>query len=200
MPQQGPGAAFGDQSGRGARLNPVRRLTLAGAGVIAGGAVVAIGSRLAWATITIRSSPVSAPGLPRVALAGGTVTLDAAAVHAGYVFGLGLLLALVPLGWLVAGPRGRLLLGIVAFALAAIAFGQTTMRSDVLKRGREEALRETSIRSTSFRVATGSGIPVTAAGAAVAGLSALWGGTVGGKAPRLGLPEPGGGPDRNGSS
>jgi len=200
MPQQSARAAVGDQSGRGARLNPVRRLTLAGAGVIAGGAFVATGSRLAWATITVPSSRVSAPGLPRVALAGGKVTLDAAAVHAGYVFGLGLLLALVPLGWLVAGPRGRLLLGIIAFSLATVAVGQTTMRSDVMKRAHAEALRETSIKNTSFRVATGSGIPVTAAGAAVAGLCALWGGTVGSKAPRIGLPEGPGGPDRNGSA
>jgi len=200
MPQQGPRAAFGDQSGRGARLNPVRRLTLAGAGVIAGGATIAIGSRIAWATITIPPSPVNAPGLPRVALAGGRVTLDAASVHAGYVFGLGLLLALVPLGWLVAGPRGRLVLGLLAFAVAAVAYGQTAMRNDVIKSAHEEALRVTSIRATDFRVTTGPGIPVTAAGAALAGLSALWGATVGDKAPRLGLPEKPGGPDRNGSS
>ena len=200
MPQQGARAAVGDQSGRGARLNPVRRLTFAGAGVIAGGATVAIGSRLAWATITIPPSPISAPGLPRVALAAGKVTLDAAAVNAGYVFGLGLLLALVPLGWLVAGPRGRLVLGLLAFAVAGVAFGQTTMRNDVVRSAQEEALRTTSIRATSFRVATGPGIPVTAAGAALAGLAALWGGTVGDKAPRLGLPEKPGGPDRNGSS
>ena len=56
MSQQSPRALVGDQGGRGAHLNPVRRLSLAGACVIAGGAVVAIGSRLAWATVTINPS------------------------------------------------------------------------------------------------------------------------------------------------
>jgi len=197
VPQQGARAAVGHQGGRGARLNPVRRLTLAGAGVIAGGAVVAIGSRLAWATIALRGSPVSAPGLPRVSLAGGTVTLDASAVGAGWVFGLGLLMALVPLGWLVTAHAGRLVLGLVAVAMAAVVFGQTTMRNDVVKHAHAVALRQTSLRGASFRVATGPGIGVTAAGAIVAGIGAIWGATVGGAAPRLGLPEGG---DRDSST
>ena len=196
MPQQGPRAAVGDQGGRGARLNSLRRLTFAGAGVIAGGATIAIGSRVAWATVAIKASPVSAPGLPPVVLDSGKLTLDASSVGSGWVFGLGLLLALLPLGWLVLGWQGRLALGLVGFAVAVGVFYQATAtRSDVLTRARRIAVQETSIRNADFRVSTGPGITVTAAGAAIAALAAVWGGTVGKNVPRLGLPERG---DRGG--
>jgi hypothetical protein len=198
VPQQGSRAVVGDQSGRGARLNPVRRLTFAGAGVIAGGAVVAIGSRLAWATVTIKPSTVTAPGLPRVALAGGRISLDASAVRSGWVFGLGLLLALVPLGWLVTGHRARLVIGLLGFAVAVGVFYQAWFtRGDLAPRVQGVSVAGTSLRGASYRVATGPGIPVTAGGAALAGICAVWGATVGGGAPRLGLPE---GPGRDGSS
>jgi hypothetical protein len=201
VPQQSTRAVVGDQSGRGARLNPVRRLTLAGAGVIAGGAVVAIGSRLAWATVTIKPSTVTAPGLPQVALAGGRISLDASAVRSGWVFGLGLLLALVPLGWLVMGHSGRLILGLLGFAIAVGVFYQAWfIRGDLFPRVRAVSVAGTSLRGADYRVATGPGIPVTAAGAALAGICAMWGATVGPNVPRLGLPEGSGGDDRNGSS
>ena len=196
MPQQGPRAAVRDQGGRGARLNPVRRLTFAGAGVIAGGALIAAGSRLAWATVTLKAAPVTAPGLPPVVLDSGKLTLDASAVGAGWVFGLGLLLALVPLGWLVLGWQGRLALGLIGFAVAAGVLYQTwATRNDVPIRARQVASQETSIRDADIRVATGPGITVTAAGGALAALACMWGGTVGKAAPRLGLPER---PDRGG--
>jgi len=190
VPQQGPRALVGHQGGRGARLNPVRRLTLTGAFVIAGGAVVAIGSRLAWATVTINPSTVSAPGLPRAAIAGGKLSLDSSAVQAGYLFGLGLLLALVPLGWLVAGPRGRLVLGVVGFAVAAIVFWQAEgTRGHIVTRARAVASQQASIRNADLQIRTGPGLSVTAAGAVVAAIGAAVGATVGGGAPRIGLPE-----------
>jgi hypothetical protein len=194
VPQQGPRVAVGDQGGRGARLNPLRRLTFAGAGLIAGGAVVAIGSKLTWATVTLKAAPVSAPGLPPVVLDAGRLTLDAAALASGWVFGLGLLLALVPLGWLVLGWRGRLVLGVVAFAVAAGVFYQVVRtRSDIPSDARRITIQETSVRDANLRIATGPGVGITAGGAVIAALAAVWGGTVGRAAPRLGLPErPGG--------
>lgn len=190
MPQQSPRVAVGDQGGRGARLNPLRRLTFAGAGVIGGGALIATGSRLAWATVTLKAAPVAAPGLPPVVLDSGKLTLDASAVGSGWVFGLGLLLALVPLGWLVLGWQSRLVLGLVGFAVAAGVFYQSTVtRGDTLERARQVAISETSIRNADVRTATGPGIGVTAGGAALAAIAAMWGATVGKDAPRLGLPE-----------
>lgn len=200
MPEQGARAAVRDQGGRGARLNPVRRLMLAGAGVIVGGAVIAVGSRLPWATVTLRGSPVSVPGLPRVALAGGKITLDASAIGSGWVFGVGLLIALVPLGWLVLGWQGRLVLGLVAFAAALLVLYQAAgMRDDIVGRARDVALRQVSVRSADLRIATRYGIPVTGSGAAVAAIAAMLGAVVGKRVPRLGLPErPPGGPEGNG--
>jgi hypothetical protein len=199
--KQGSRAVVGDQSSRGARLNPVRRLTLAGAGVIAGAAVVAIGSRLAWATVTIRPSTVTAPGLPRVALAGGRISLDASAVRSGWVFGLGLLLALVPLGWLVTGHSGRLVIGLLGFAIAVGVFYQAQMsRGEIFGRVQAIEIDQVSLRGANYRVATGPGIPVTAAGAALAAICAMWGATVGPNVPRLGLPEKPAGNDQDGSS
>jgi hypothetical protein len=196
VPEQGAGAAIGDQGGRGARLNPLRRLTLAGAGLIAGGAVVAIGSKLTWATVTLKAAPVSAPGLPPVVLDSGKLTLDASALQSGWVFGLGLLLALVSLGWLVLGWQGRLVLGLVAFAVAVGVLSYAfQVRSDVPSKARRIAIQETSISPADLRIATGPGLGVTAGGAAVAALAAMWGGTVGKDVPRLGLPER---PDRDG--
>ena len=107
MPQQSARAALGDQSGRGARLSPIRRLTLAGAGLITGGALIAVGSRLTWASVIVRGSPVDAPGLPRVSIGDTEITYDASGVARGWIFGVGLLIALVALTWLVLGWRGR---------------------------------------------------------------------------------------------
>ena len=173
-------------------MNPVRRLAIAGAGVIAGGAVVAAGSKLAWATATPRGSAVSVPGFPKVVLAGGRLTMDAAAVGGGALFGLGLLIALVPLGWLVAGPRGRTVLAVIALGICGVVFWQVARtRDELVHRAAPVASRE--LRTGSFRVASGPGIPATAAGAAVAAVGAVLGATVGGGAPRLGLPDK---PDR----
>lgn len=162
--------------------------------------MVAVGSRLPWATVTLRGSPVSVPGLPRVALAGGKITLDASAIGSGWVFGVGLLIALVPLGWLVLGWRGRLALGFVAFAAAVLVFYQAEgMRDDTVARARDVARTQASVRGADLRIATGSGIPVTGSGAAVAAIAAALGAAVGKKVPRLGLPErPPGGPEGNG--
>lgn len=189
MPEQGPRAPLGDQGGRGAFLNPIQRLTLAGAGVIAGGALIAAGSRLAWATATLQPSAVNAPGLPPVVLAGEEMSFDASALGAGYLFGLGLLLALVPLGWLVAGPRARVGLGVVAIAIAGVALWQAAdIRSELRRRVRVAAVSDAKDR-TRIPVTPGPGTPVTLTGAALAVLAAVGGATVGGRAPRLGLPE-----------
>ncbi len=177
---------------------------LAGAGVIGGGAVIAIGTRLEWATTSVRSTPVDAPGLPRVLLAGGRLSVDASGVGAGYLFGLGLLIALVPLGWLVTGPRVRTALALLAVGVAIGVFvGTLQTRADIPSR----TLRvlDAEIRpvpgasGTVVRVVSGPGIIVTACGAVLAAIGALGGATVGGRAPRLGLPErPPGGPEGNG--
>jgi hypothetical protein len=169
-------------------VSPLRRLAIAGAGVIAVGAVVAAGSKLVWATATPRGSAVSVPGFPKVVLAGGRLTMDAAVVGAGSLFGLGLLLALVPLGWLVVGPKGRTFLAVAALGICGVVFWQVAhTRSELVHRAAPVASRE--LRTASFRVASGSGIPVTAAGAAVAAVAAVVGATVGGGAPRIGLPD-----------
>jgi hypothetical protein len=182
-------------------VNPVRRLMLAGAGVIAGGAVIAIGTRLTWATVTVRGAPVTAPGLPRIILAGGRLTFDASSVGGGYLFGLGLLLALVPLGWLVTGPRGRTILAVIAAVLAAGVFvGTFQTRAGTPRHVIRILANDVSAPAgTVFHVSTGPGVPITGAGAALAALGAVWGLTVGGRAPRLGLPEePPDRPDLNG--
>ena len=173
---------------------------LAGAGVIAGGAVIAIGTRLEWATAALRPTPVSARGLPRIVLSGGTVSVDASGVGAGYLFGLGLLIALVPLGWLVTGPRARTALALVAVAVAIGVFvGTLQTRSDIPRRSVEVLEGEVPVTGTVLRVATGPGVVVTASGAILAILGAIAGAAVGGRAPRLGLPErPPGGPEGNG--
>jgi hypothetical protein len=177
-------------------VNPVRGLTVAGAGVIAGGALVAVGTKLVWATATPHSAPVAVPGFPNVVLAGGRLTLDASAVQAGYLFGLGLLLALVPLGWLVTGPKGRALLALIAVGISAgVLWGVYRTRHELVARAEHVAVPE--LRTASFRVASGPGIAVTGGGAALAAISALGGAAAGKRAPRLGLPE---GPDRNGRS
>lgn len=173
---------------------------LAGAGVIAGGAVIAVGTRLAWAKVTIRGTAVTVPGFPRVALSGGRITLDASALGSGWVFGLGLLIALVPLGWLVVGGRSRLILGLVAVAAAVIvsyqAAGNPTTFDDQAK---SVALRQASLQSADLRVDLGPGIPVTFGGAILAAIASVWGAVVGRKVPRLGLPEePPDRPDLNG--
>ncbi len=140
------------------------------------------------------------PGLPRVSLAGGEITLDASAVASGWILGVGLLIALVPLGWLVLGWQGRLVVGLVAFAAAVLVFYQATAnRSDVVARAERVALRQVILRTADLRVETGPGIPVTAAGGAVGAVAALWGATVGRSVPRLRLPErPPGDPHGNG--
>lgn len=200
MPQQSSRASLGDQSGRGARLNPIRRVTLAGVGLIVGGALIAVGSRLTWARVTVRGSAVSVPGLPRVSLAGGQITLDASAVASGWVFGVGLLIALVPLAWLVVGWQGRLVVGLIAFAAAVLVFYQAAaQRSEVIARAERVALRQVVIERADLRIETGPGLPVTAAGGAVAAITAVWGATVGKSVPRLRLPErPPGDPQGNG--
>jgi hypothetical protein len=172
---------------------------LAGAGVIAGGTVVAIGSRLAWVTVNARGSPVNVPGFRRVVFASG-LTFDAASIGAGYLFGLGLLLALVPLGWLVTGPRARVALALVALAAAiGIMVATAHTRSRAIDRATIMARSELSIQEGRLRVATSGGSAVTAAGAALAALAAIGGAVVGGSAPRLGLPErPPAPPDQNG--
>jgi hypothetical protein len=170
-------------------VTPVRRLTFAGAGVIAGGAVIAAGTRLAWATATPKPPAIKVPGLPPVVLAGGKISLDASALDVGYLVGLAFLLALVPLGWLVLGPRGRAVLALFAVVIAVSVFIQVAAtRSRLIPRAREVAIRQVT-SSVSMRIASGPGIPVTAAGAAVAFAAAISGGAAGARAPKLRMPE-----------
>jgi hypothetical protein len=175
-------------------VTPVRRLTFAGAGLIAGGAIIAAGTRLAWATATPKPPTVAVPGLPRVVLAGGKITIDASALDAGFLLGLAFLLALVPLGWLVVGPRGRGVFALAAVVVAVSVFAQVAAtRSHMIPRAREIAVRQLPTLSVSMRVASGPGIPVTAAGAGVALVSAVVGGVAGVRTPKLRMPEK---PDR----
>jgi len=194
MPEQGPRAVVGRQGCGGAVLTPVRRLTLAGLGVIAGGAIVALGTRLTWVSSTVRSAPFAAPGLPRVTVGGGTFPYDGADVGAGYLFGLGLLCALIPLGWLVAGPRGRVVLGVAGLALAVgIGVGVAVTHGDLVAEARRLTRTEVAGAVARVQIRSGTGSGVTAAGAAVAGLSSLAGAVAGRHIPRLRLPEK---PDR----
>ncbi len=153
--------------------------------------LIAIGSRMTWATVTLRSSPVSLPGFGRLTFRGGEVTAGGANIGVGYLSGLGLLIALVALGWLTAGPRTRMALSLLAFG-AAIAGGILTLqaRGEVSARAASFVRTEAGDPSLEIRrVATGPGIGVTAAGAAVATLSAVAGGAAGRLVPRMRMPE-----------
>lgn len=197
MPEQGPRPLVGDQGGGGALLTPIRRLTLAGVGLIIGGMLIAVGSRMTWATVTPRSTPVSLPGFPRLSLRGGDVAASGANLDVGYLSGLGLMIALVALGWLTAGPRTRVWLSLLAL-VAAVGAGIITfqVRSEVSERA--VAFVRTEVGDPNLeirRVATGPGIGVTAAGAAVSILSAIAGGIAGRRVPRMRMPDsPGGEP------
>ncbi len=191
MPQQGARVAIGDQGGRGALLTPVGRLTLAGAGVIVGGMVVAAGTRMAWVDVSLRGAPVNAPGLPPIFLGRGEVPFNGADIGAGYLFGLGLLLALVPLGWLVVGPKGRLGLGALGLALAiGIGIGVSVARSDSTARASRLIQKDVGSELPAFQVRSGAGPGVTAGGAALAGLSSITGAIAGRTVPKMRMPEP----------
>ena len=195
MPQQGPRAALRDQGGRGALLTPAGKLTLAGVGVILGGMVVAIGTRMTWAEGVLRGQPVNAPGLPPIFLGRGRLPLNGSELGAGYLFGLGLLLALIPLGWLVVGPKGRVVLGVAGLALAiGIGAGVAGARADATDRAARVMRSEVGSEFASFRIATRAGSGVAAAGAAIAALSSIAGAVVGRRVPRLRMPEP---PDKD---
>jgi hypothetical protein len=158
--------------------------------VIAGGAIVAAGMRIAWATATPRPSPVSVPGFPKVVLGSTKITMDGPALGAGYLLGLALILALVPLGWLVAGPRARIALAALALAVCGVIIWQTAAtRSDLIPRAKKTALPQLSSADASIHISSGAGIPVTAAGAALAAASAILGGAAGSRAPKLRMPE-----------
>jgi hypothetical protein len=160
---------------------------LAGAVVIGGGMIVTLGARLTWATVSIRRSPVAAPGLPPAAISSGSHAIAGSELGVGYLFGLGLLLALVPLGWLVTGPRGRRVLGVLGLAVAlGIGVGVAVGRADVADR----ALRVSRVGGPQAgAVESGPGIGVTAAGAALGALGSIAGAVTGGSIPRMRLPE-----------
>ena len=156
-----------------------------------GGMVVAAGTRMTWVEVSLRGAPVNAPGLPPIFLGRGQVPLNGADIGAGYLFGLGLLLALVPLGWLVVGPKGRLGLGALGLALAiGIGIGVSVARSDSTTRAVRLMRKDVGTELPAFRVTSGVGPGVTAAGAALAGLSAIGGAIAGRRLPKLRMPEP----------
>jgi hypothetical protein len=191
VPEQGPRAAVGDQGGRGALLTPVGRLTLAGAGVIVGGMVVAAGTRMTWVDVSLRGAPVNAPGLPPIFLGRGEVPFNGAEIGAGYLFGFGLLLALVPLGWLVVGPKGRLVLGALGVALAlGIGIGVSVARSESTARASRLIREDVGSELPAFRVKSDAGPGVTAGGAALGGLASVAGAIAGRRLPKLRMPEP----------
>lgn len=191
MPEQSPRAAVGDQGGGGAVLTPVGRLSLAGAGVIVGGMIVATGTRMTWVEVSLRGAPVDAPGIPPIFLGSGQVPLNATDIAGGYLFGLGLLLALVPLGWLVVGPRGRVVLGIAGVTLAiGIGFGVYAARADSTERAARLMRREVGSELATFRITSSAGPGVTGAGAALAGLASIAGAIAGSRVPRMRMPEP----------
>jgi hypothetical protein len=170
-------------------VTPARRLTIAGLAMIVGGMVVAVGVRLTWATATLTASPVDTPGLPRVVLAGGRISFSGSEVGAGYLAGLGLLIALIPLVWLVAGPKARVALALAGLGLAvSVVVGVAVARGELPERAVRLVQSETGL-GFGGRVSSGPGIAVTLAGAAVAGLGALFGGIAGRDVPRLRMPE-----------
>lgn len=156
-----------------------------------GGMVVAAGTRMTWVEVSLRGAPVNAPGLPPIFLGRGEVPFNGADVGAGYLFGLGLLLALVPLGWLVVGPKGRLGLGVLGLLLAiGIGIGVSVARSDSTARAAEPIRKTVGAELPAFRVSSGAGPGITAAGAALAGLSSVAGAIAGRRVPKLRMPEP----------
>jgi hypothetical protein len=197
MPEQSARAAVGDQGGGGVVLTPIRRLTLAGVGLIVGGMIVAVGTRIHWATVQVPPTPLNIPNLPRLSLESGRVTLDGSQIGLGYLSGVGLLIALVALGWLVAGPRTRLALAVAALGGAiAVAVVVAQTRGDINEKALAFVRAETGTADFAYvRITTGPGIAVTAAGAAIAGIAAVAGGAAGRSVPRMRMPEP---PDRSG--
>lgn len=197
MSRQGARAAIGDQGGGGAVLTPIRRLTLSGVGLILGGMIIAVGTRIPWAEIDVRSTPLSIPNFPQLSLEGGRLTADGSQIGVGYLSGVGLLIALIALGWLVAGPRTRVALAVAALGAAvAVAIVVVQTRGDVTTKAAAFARAETATPELEFiRISTGPGIAVAAAGAAIAALAAVAGGEAGRLVPRMRMPEP---PDRKG--
>jgi len=156
-----------------------------------GGMVVAAGTRTTWVNVSLRGAPVDAPGLPPIFLGRGEVPLNGSEIGAGYLFGLGLLLALVPLGWLVLGPRGRVALGVLGLALAlAIGLGLSVARSDSVGRAAQRMRAEVGSELATFRIRSSAGPGITAAGAALAGLSSIAGAIAGSRVPKMRMPEP----------
>lgn len=170
-------------------MNPQRSLTLAGVAMILGGMIVAVGVRLEWASVALSSSRVEAPDLPRVVLAAGSVGYTGSEIGAGYLVGFGLLLALVPLGWLVTGPRGRVALALVGVALAAVTVAGVAVARNDLSVRTLRLVRESSGLGFGGRISSGPGIPVAMSGAAIAGLGAIFGGIAGRAVPRMRMPE-----------
>jgi len=82
---------------------------------------------------------------------------------------------------------------VIAVAISgAVFWGCARTRNELVPRAKAIATRE--LRTGSIRVASGPGIPVTAAGAGLAAVAAIAGAGVGGRAPRIGLPDR---PDRD---
>lgn len=171
-------------------MTPVRRLALAGAAMIGGGLLVAAGARVTWASVTVRPSGVRAPGLPQVVFETHDV-YGGNALGVAYFFGLGLLLALVPLAWLVVGPNARMVLAFLALATAVwVGVATAQVRGDLIPRAERKA-RSALLRSGDgdVRIASGPGIGITGAGAALATLGAMGGAVVARQVPRMRLPE-----------
>ena len=159
--------------------------------MIVGGALVAVGTRVTWVEASLRGAPVSSPGLPPVFLGRGVLTLSGGDVGAGYLFGLGLLAAFVPLGWVVSGPRGRVALGVAGLLLAAgIGIGVANARADATARAERVVRAGSAGDAPSFTVATGPGPAVAGGGAALAGLCAVGGAVAGRRVPKLRMPDP----------
>lgn len=153
--------------------------------------LVAVGTRMTWVEVIYSGARVSAPGLPPIPLGGGELRLDASAVGAGYVFGLGLLLALVPLGWLATGPRARVALSVLGLAIAiGIGLGVATVRGDLTSVAARKARTIVAGNpSASYRIASSAGAGLTAAGAALGGLSCIAGAGAGARIPRMRMPD-----------
>jgi hypothetical protein len=162
--------------------------------MIVGGMAVAAGTRMAWVEVNLRGVPVNTPGIPPIFLGRGAISPSGTDIGAGYLFGLGLLLALIPLGWLVVGPRGREVLGVLGVALAiGIGVGAYSARADSLARAASFVRREIGVEQATFRVKSSAGPAVTGAGAALAALSAMAGAAAGRHVPAIRMPKP---PDR----
>lgn len=161
-----------------------RRLVAGLTAAVAGSAIAIGGTRATWYTITTASRSVSVPGLGETVIPKVPERLTGSDI-ASWTTPLAVLMLLAALLCLLVGPRARtpalvlVLLGAPALVVAWVALGPAV----VLERTPVEAGR-----AVTADIQPGIGTLLTAAGAMVAAVGAVWAWPAR-RAQRIGMPE-----------